>query len=121
MEYNPNIYSSYEESRDLVSSGGQGEVKVNQKVLKQYGKFERKNLQTGWTDQRGALAVFLVASVLEKKNKRLLKEAQGMDDVVQVLLPLAYQLHIRLLHAQLFYLTNMRHFSLFGNLYLDLG
>lgn len=93
MEYNPNIFTFYEESMDSSSSSSQGEVKVNHKVLKQYGKFERKNLQTGWTDQRGALAVFLVASVLEKKNKRLLREAQGMDDVVQVLLPLAYLLH----------------------------
>ncbi|KAL3849983.1 hypothetical protein ACJIZ3_011865 [Penstemon smallii] len=87
MEYNPNIYSSYEDSRDANSSSGikNDEVKVNNKILKQYGKFERKNLKTGWTDQRGALAVFLVASVLETKNKRLLREAQGLDDVVQIL------------------------------------
>ncbi|KAI3449797.1 hypothetical protein Pfo_006462 [Paulownia fortunei] len=85
MEYNPNIYASYEEPRDLVSSSRNGEVKVSNKLLKQYGKFERKNLKTGWTDQRGALAVFLVASVLEKKNKQLLREAQGLDDVVQIL------------------------------------
>lgn len=84
MEYNPNLFTFYEESMDAASSGNQGEQKVSYKMLKQYGKFERKNVQTGWTDQRGALAVFLVASVLEKKNKRLLKEAQGMDDVVQV-------------------------------------
>ncbi|GFP82937.1 tbc1 domain family member 15 [Phtheirospermum japonicum] len=81
MEYNPDIYSAYEESRELGSSSS--ELKASQ--LKQYGKFERKNLKSGWTDQRGALAVFLVASVLEKKNKRLLKEAQGLDDVVQIL------------------------------------
>ncbi|XP_057798145.1 rab GTPase-activating protein 22-like isoform X4 [Salvia miltiorrhiza] len=86
MEYNPNIFTFYEESMDLSSSNSQGDLKVNhKKMLKQYGKFERKNMQTGWTDQRGALAVFLVASVLEKKNKRLLREAQGMDDVVQIL------------------------------------
>ncbi|KAL3647718.1 hypothetical protein CASFOL_008686 [Castilleja foliolosa] len=81
MEYNPNIYSAYEESRELGSSSS--ELKASQ--LKQYGKFERNNLKSGWTDQRGALAVFLVASVLEKKNKRLLREAQGLDDVVQIL------------------------------------
>ncbi|XP_047970850.1 rab GTPase-activating protein 22-like isoform X1 [Salvia hispanica] len=86
MEYNPNIFTLYEESRDASSSRSQGEGKVkHKKMLKQYGKFERKNLETGWTDQRGALAVFLVASVLQKKNKRLLREAQGMDDVVQIL------------------------------------
>ncbi|KAL6564078.1 hypothetical protein OROHE_005318 [Orobanche hederae] len=83
MEYNPNIYSSYEEPRDLASSSGLGEAKPSQ--LKQYGKFERKNLKSGWTDKKCALAVFLVASVLEKKNKRLLREAQGLDDVVQIL------------------------------------
>lgn len=92
MEYNPNIYSLYE-AENTVSSSGQLEVKeVTSKELKQYGKFERKNMESGWTDQRGALAVFLVASVLEKKNKQLLKEAQGMDDIVQVLL-------LRLLHT----------------------
>lgn len=85
MEYNPNIFALYEESMETSSSGSQGEQKPKHKTLKQYGKFERKNLKTGWTDQRGALAVFLVASVLEKKNKRLLREAQGMDDVVQIL------------------------------------
>ncbi|KAL6505237.1 hypothetical protein OROGR_025054 [Orobanche gracilis] len=83
MEYNPKIYSSYEEPRDLASSSGLGEAKPSQ--LKQYGKFERKNLKSGWTDKKCALAVFLVASVLEKKNKRLLKEAQGLDDIVQIL------------------------------------
>ncbi|CAA2933572.1 TBC1 domain family member 15 [Olea europaea var. sylvestris] len=87
MEYNPNIYSLYEESSDPNSSrtNKNDEAKVNRKMLKQYGKFERKNVQTGWKDQRGALAVFLAASVLETKNKRLLKEAQGLDDVVQIL------------------------------------
>lgn len=96
MEYNPNIFTLYEESRDESSSRNQGEFKVkHKKMLKQYGKFERKNLETGWTDQRGALAVFLVASVLQKKNKRLLREAQGMDDVVQVLLLLRTQMHVQ--------------------------
>ncbi|CAI9776675.1 unnamed protein product [Fraxinus pennsylvanica] len=87
MEYNPNIYSLYEKSSDPNSSSTHknDEAKVNSKMLKQYGKFERKNVQTGWKDQRGALAVFLAASVLETKNKRLLKEAQGLDDVVQIL------------------------------------
>ncbi|KAL0383636.1 UNVERIFIED_CONTAM: TBC1 domain family member 15 [Sesamum calycinum] len=85
MEYNPNIYSLYEESSD-PGSVKNGE-KVNNKMLKQYGKFERENMKTGWTDQRGALAVFLVASVLEKKNKQLLKEAQGLDDVVKAKKP----------------------------------
>ncbi|KAG8389190.1 hypothetical protein BUALT_Bualt02G0203200 [Buddleja alternifolia] len=87
MEYNPNIYSLYGQSSDFISSSGysNAQVKVSNKQLKQYGKFERNNLKSGWTDQRGALVVFLVASVLETKNKRLLKEAHGLDDVVQIL------------------------------------
>ncbi|KAL8055236.1 hypothetical protein ABFX02_04G043800 [Erythranthe guttata] len=84
MEYNPNTYALYEESREGSTSNGEAN-KMNNKLLKQYGKFERKNVQTGVADQRSALAVFLVASVLEKKNKQLLREAQGMDDVVQIL------------------------------------
>ena len=82
MEYNPNIFSLYEEPRDAAENIVA--PKINEKLLKQYGKFERKNVKTGRTDQHSALAVFLVASVLETKNKRLLKEAKGLDDVVKV-------------------------------------
>ncbi|KAI9124138.1 hypothetical protein K1719_005438 [Acacia pycnantha] len=53
------------------------------KLLKQYGKFQRKNLKTGNTEK--ALAVFLVASVLEVKNRKILNEAKGVDDVVKIL------------------------------------
>ncbi|XP_073302282.1 rab GTPase-activating protein 22-like isoform X3 [Primulina huaijiensis] len=86
MEYNPSIYSSYESS-DLISSEVHKteEIKADHKLLKQCGKFAKKNVKTGWTDQRCALAVFLAASVLETKNKQLLKEAQGMDDVALIL------------------------------------
>lgn len=82
MEYNPNIFSLYEEPRDAAENIVA--PKINEKLLKQYGKFERKNVKTGRTDRHSALAVFLVASVLETKNKRLLKEAKGLDDVVKV-------------------------------------
>ncbi|KAG4120344.1 hypothetical protein ERO13_D11G137900v2 [Gossypium hirsutum] len=58
---------------------------LNQKMLKQYGKFQRKNMETGCADKNNALAVFLVASVLETKNKQILKEAKGLDDVVSIL------------------------------------
>ncbi|KAJ7972624.1 TBC1 domain family member 15 [Quillaja saponaria] len=83
MEYNPNIFTSYEEPR--AGSGKSIASPLNSKLLKQFGKFERKNVQTGQTDQQSAFAVFLVASVLETKNKQLLKEAKGLDDVVQIL------------------------------------
>ena len=81
MEYNPNMFAEY-------TSNGSNEVveaKVSSKVLKQYGKYERKNVQIGRTDQKSLLAVFLVAGVLETKNKKLLSEARGLDDVAEVL------------------------------------
>lgn len=88
MEYNPNIFSSYEESRPAIDTSV-APAMVNEKLLKQYGKFERKNVQTGYVDQQSTLAVFLVASILEAKNKKLLKEAKGLDDVVKVTLSLS--------------------------------
>ncbi|KAK2984603.1 hypothetical protein RJ640_029109 [Escallonia rubra] len=87
MEYNPNIFALYEESSGLgaAATHKDGATKVNDKLLKQYGKFERHYVKTGHMDQKSALAVFLVASVLETKNKQLLKEAKGLDDVVKIL------------------------------------
>ncbi|WCJ38293.1 Ypt/Rab-GAP domain of gyp1p superfamily protein [Euphorbia peplus] len=83
MEYNPRIFSEYEKTN---SGTDKAEEPINDKLLKQCGKFERKNVQTGTAvDQQNALAIFLVASVLETKNKRILKEAKGLDDVVQIL------------------------------------
>ncbi|XP_050149667.1 rab GTPase-activating protein 22-like isoform X3 [Malus sylvestris] len=46
MEYNPNIFSSYE-----GPSGGATPPNVNDKELKQYGKFERNIVKTGYTEQ----------------------------------------------------------------------
>ncbi|XP_031284426.1 TBC1 domain family member 15-like isoform X1 [Pistacia vera] len=80
MEYNPNIFSSYESSSNKSEAS-----KVNDKQLKQYGKFVRKNVKSGQSEKQSALSVFLVASVLETKNKKLLKEAKGLDDVVKIL------------------------------------
>ncbi|XVE77948.1 hypothetical protein DITRI_Ditri13aG0105100 [Diplodiscus trichospermus] len=73
MEYNPNTFSSYE-MPDAASDSSTAQT-LDQKLLKQYGKFERKNVQNGNTEKNSALAVFLVASVLETKNKLILKEA----------------------------------------------
>ncbi|KAK7355945.1 hypothetical protein VNO80_15210 [Phaseolus coccineus] len=81
MEYNPNIFINYEDP----DAKTKGPSPVNDKVLKQYGKFERKNVKTGYTEENCALAVFLVASVLEIKNRRILNEAKGVDDVVKIL------------------------------------
>ncbi|XP_024019171.1 TBC1 domain family member 15 [Morus notabilis] len=85
MEYNPNIFSLYEGSTAGAGSDTCTASEVDDKVLKQCGKFERKIVKTGSSDRHSALAVFLVASVLETKNKKLLKEAKGLDDVVQIL------------------------------------
>ncbi|XP_009621855.1 rab GTPase-activating protein 22-like isoform X2 [Nicotiana tomentosiformis] len=87
MEYNPNIYSSYDDKRQPILSELLYDDKPNDKhKLKEYGKFERNNLKTGAAEQNNsALSVFLVASVLETKHRRLMKEAKGLDDVVQIL------------------------------------
>lgn len=92
MEYNPNIFSKYEEpDRSKTKSSTPG---INDKDLKQYGKFERENLKTGHTEESSALAIFLVAGVLETKhkqqmllakNKKILTDAKGVDDVVKIL------------------------------------
>ncbi|XP_059431976.1 rab GTPase-activating protein 22-like isoform X2 [Corylus avellana] len=83
MEYNPNIFTSYEGPRDATDSGFA--PKINHKLLKQYGEFERKIVTTGRREQHSALAVFLVASILETKNKQLRKKAKGLDDIVKIL------------------------------------
>ncbi|XP_016565546.2 rab GTPase-activating protein 22 isoform X2 [Capsicum annuum] len=86
MEYNPNIYSSYDDKRQTLLSELLYDDKPGDKhKLKEYGKFERNNLKTGAAEQNSALSVFLVASVLETKHRRLMKEAKGLDDVVQIL------------------------------------
>ncbi|KAF7818448.1 TBC1 domain family member 15-like [Senna tora] len=88
MEYNPNIFSLYEksDSESEPAEANENAHTLSAKSLKQYGKFERKNLTIGNTEQQhSALAVFLVASVLEIKNRRILKEAKGVDDVVKIL------------------------------------
>jgi hypothetical protein len=78
MEYNPSLFSMLESD-----SGTSGAKSNDENVLKQCGKFERKNLQVTKKDEI-PLSVYIVASVLEIKNKRLLSEAKGLDDVVKV-------------------------------------
>lgn len=89
MEYNPNLFSMLESDAGTSNANSKDE-----NVLKQCGKFERKNLQVTKKDEI-PLSVFIVASVLEAKNKRLLSEAKGLDDVVKVSLFLS-------LHRQIF-------------------
>uniref|UniRef100_A0A1D1ZDG7 TBC1 domain family member 15 n=1 Tax=Anthurium amnicola TaxID=1678845 RepID=A0A1D1ZDG7_9ARAE len=82
MEYNPHLFTSYE---SMSPSKKSKELKESDGMLNQYGKFERDNVKNGCKDQQGTLSIFLVASVLEAKNRRLLKEAKGLDDVVKIL------------------------------------
>ncbi|XP_042516224.1 rab GTPase-activating protein 22-like isoform X2 [Macadamia integrifolia] len=83
MEYNPNLFSQYEDQSAATDKSAA--PKGNDKCLKQLGKFERKNVESGSLDQQAAFSVFLMAGVLEAKNKRLLKEAEALDDVVKIL------------------------------------
>ncbi|XP_010684635.1 rab GTPase-activating protein 22 isoform X2 [Beta vulgaris subsp. vulgaris] len=80
MEYNPNTFLLYE-----TSAAAETTANVSEKLLRQYGKYERNNVRTGCNDYQSALAVFLAASILENKHKRILKEAKGLDDVVEIL------------------------------------
>jgi hypothetical protein len=84
MEYNPSLFSMLESD-----TGTSGANSKDENVLKQCGNFERKNLQVTKKDEI-PLSVFIVASVLEIKNKRLLSEAKGLDDVVKVSLSLTH-------------------------------
>ena len=86
MEYNPNMFATYEDLEDRNNAAD------DPKLLKRYGKFERKYVNSGKNERHSnTIAVFVVASVLQTKNKRLLKEAKGLDDVVQVsILPLLF-------------------------------
>ncbi|CAN7090444.1 unnamed protein product [Brassica rapa subsp. narinosa] len=82
MEYNPNMFATYEELENRNNNNAADDPKL----LKRYGKFERKYVNSGNNERHSnTIAVFVVASVLQTKNKRLLKEAKGLDDVVQIL------------------------------------
>ncbi|KAE8686107.1 Ypt/Rab-GAP domain of gyp1p superfamily protein isoform 5 [Hibiscus syriacus] len=83
MEYNPNIFSYYEQPDAALDD--EATEPIDPKTLMQYGKFQRKNVQCGHADKSSALSIFLVASVLETKNKQILKDAKGLDDVVNIL------------------------------------
>ncbi|CAL9759256.1 rab GTPase-activating protein 22-like [Musa acuminata AAA Group] len=81
MEYNPHLFSIYE-SDDSAKNNQDG---PGNEDLMRFGKFERENVKSGQKNQEATLSIFLVASVLESKNKRLLQEAKGLDDVVKIL------------------------------------
>ncbi|CAM0942891.1 unnamed protein product [Alopecurus aequalis] len=80
MEYNPGLFSMLESKNGTSNANAKDES-----TLKQCGKFEQKNLQAAKKEQQIPLSVFVVASVIEAKNKRLMGEAKGLDDVVKIL------------------------------------
>jgi hypothetical protein len=81
MEYNPGLFSMLESNTGTSNAS-------DENTLKQCGKFEKKNLQAAKKEEQIPLSVFVVASVIEAKNKRLMGEAKGLDDVVKVSLSL---------------------------------
>ncbi|KAF5183712.1 Tbc1 domain family member [Thalictrum thalictroides] len=93
MEYKPNIFTLYEQS-DL-NTNKDALPNVSDKKSKNYGKFARKNMEIGDTDQESSLAIFFVASVLELKNKQFMREAKGLDDVVKILNDIIGNLDVR--------------------------
>ncbi|KAJ4775555.1 Ypt/Rab-GAP domain of gyp1p superfamily protein [Rhynchospora pubera] len=88
MEYNPNLFTVFESSSGFSADiNGQDAGPSDGSTLKKCGRFEKRYLQAG---QGGGahhppLSIFLVASVLEFKNKRLMQDAKGLDDVVKIL------------------------------------
>lgn len=78
MEYNPGLFSTLESNTGTSNAN-------DENTLKQCGKFEKKNLQAAKKEEQIPLSVFVVASVIEAKNKRLMGEAKGLDDVVKIL------------------------------------
>ncbi|XP_042447220.1 rab GTPase-activating protein 22-like isoform X2 [Zingiber officinale] len=81
MEYNPHLFTIYEAN----ASPNRNQDKSQNEDLMKYGKFERKCLKSGQKDQQANMSIFLVASILKAKNKRLLLEAKGLDDLVKML------------------------------------
>jgi hypothetical protein len=92
MEYNPNMFAVYESSnRSSANINGLDAGPTDGSTIKKYGRFEKRYLQAGQSSgaNHPPFSIFLVASVLESKNKYLMKDAKGLDDVVKVSLSLS--------------------------------
>lgn len=85
LEYDPDLFSLYEKA-ESVGDKANG-FKAKARSARHYGKFERENLKNRGKNSEAPLpiSVFLVASVLKDKSSKLLQEARGLDDVVQIL------------------------------------
>ncbi|GJM97341.1 hypothetical protein PR202_ga14261 [Eleusine coracana subsp. coracana] len=84
LEYDPDIFSTYEETGAATSKTGG--FKSKGKSIRQFGKYERENMKNGAHEDDGPvpISVFLVASVLKENSPKLLQEARGIDDVIRV-------------------------------------
>ncbi|WOL18061.1 TBC1 domain family member 15-like [Canna indica] len=82
MEYNPHLFFIYESD----APANKMQDAPGNEDLRKYGKFQRENIRSGQKDPQVTLSIFLVASVLEAKNKMLLLEAKGLADVVKQIL-----------------------------------
>ncbi|KAK4439832.1 TBC1 domain family member 15 [Sesamum alatum] len=84
LEYDPDLFSMYEDHESAEKSEGSSRVKTKSK--RHCGKFERENLKNGRKNASAPLpiSVFLVASVLKDRSSKL-TEARGLDDVVKIL------------------------------------
>lgn len=84
LEYDPDLFSMYEEpdAANEKAEGSKGKVKS----IRKCGKFERENMRNAakHSEEPLPISVFLVASVLKDKSSKLMQEARGLDDVVKV-------------------------------------
>jgi hypothetical protein len=82
LEYDPDIFSTYEETGAATIKIGGFKPKV--KSMRQFGKYERENMKNRAHEDDGPvpISVFLVASVLKENSPKLLLEARGIDDVI---------------------------------------
>ena len=85
LEYDPDMFSTYEESGPATDRSAQG-YKPRVKSTRQFGKYERANMKsaTNGVDGPVPISVFLVASVLKENSQKLLQEARGLDDIIRV-------------------------------------
>ncbi|KAL6909621.1 hypothetical protein ACP4OV_001902 [Aristida adscensionis] len=85
LEYDPDMFSSYEETGATTHKTEGVKPKVNS--IRRFGKYERENIKNGANDGEGPvpISVFLVASVLKENSTTLLQEARGIDDVIRIL------------------------------------
>lgn len=85
LEYDPEIIASYQEVNSSYSNRYSKE-KRRDKSKSQWGKYERQRIENGLQGSlETPIAVFLAASVLKARSSKLLREAQGIDDVVKIL------------------------------------